>query len=494
MNFFYYQKYVKYKDKYLTLQKRGVDIMSHLYQLEEILMEIFIYFRRCIRDNRIAYEKVNGELKYIVEPVRNLGNVADILCVLHLYPQMGEEIIRITSLKTLNYYSHMRLNCGADAFLLIGMIFYDRIYPPVFSEMIEMKKDNLMQLISKGLLRCEDQDFFAGEVLHSLNIYEKYVGELSYDRNSVLIAYADFFAKKYVGQKNDLLPFFTNWQLQAFLGENHYTRSLIEEITGYLQEAKIDNLVTYACALEGLSLHLDLEQLWMSYGGYVEDIISLYHEGKQREYNNLRLDELGHAMMLSLHILEKNRRELWLLKDIPRLLVQQTEKVIFPPSPEISRYTREGVFVTIYENGELAGCIGSFYGDQEESLASKIGKYTDYSMKDPRFQHGVTYYRGRTGIHTTTTILGPVKIHSLDVVNKYYIPRYHGIILYCDNQIVSTYLPVVMAEQNWIRDTILDKEAVVSSLKNKGGIRDCPDITIGLYPGYEIDDRISLPD
>jgi AMMECR1 domain-containing protein len=152
---------------------------------------------------------------------------------------------------------------------------------------------------------------------------------------------------------------------------------------------------------------------------------------------------------------------------------------------QIPGFTNEGVFVTLYERGDLAGCIGSFYGKQG-SIVEKIINQTNQSMEDFRFGHGSNYFTGRKNITSTITILGPVTKHDLQTVNDFYVPAYHGVILYCDGQQRSTYLPHVMIEQKWIKNGGLNVDEVVTSLQHKAGVSLCGKIEIGLYAGYEI--------
>lgn len=485
----YFDKYIKYKSKYFTLKHQiggQQNLMDFLYEIEQYMMDIFIYFCKSSIDI-IPYSKNNGEFQFVDEPVRNLGNVADVLGLLQVYPQMKNDNIKKIAFKTIENYKFLNLNTGAKSFLLISMIFYQISFnEKIYNSNIEIIVNDLFSRIqNNGSIICEDQIFFAGEILHALNIYNEYVKPLDLPVDKI----SDYYQKYYennVLDNNRLFPFFVNWQLQGLTVNNKYTNILINQTTDFLDNNQINILVEYACALEGLVIHLDIDTIYSKYRKYISNLIELFKQAKSDDYNGYRLDELAHCMNVFLNILMKNRLELWKLREIPVIFLK-TGDVIRIENKETDRYTREGVFITIYENDKLAGCIGSFYDKNKNiPLENKIIDRTIATANDRRFGHNLEYFRNRNNISTTITIIGPVKIYDINDVNDYYVARYHGVILYCDNQQYSTYLPNVIAEQKWLDGYNLNIVKIIKSLEHKSGISSCNGVKIGLYSGYEI--------
>jgi AMMECR1 domain-containing protein len=502
-----YQKYMKYKHEYDCLKKQIGGSEDLFYEIENQLMILYLYFIRNIHNNKLPYSKEHGKLKYVgskrtkVLPealdiefhsisngsaIRNIGNISDILYVLTIYPQM----LHITNIMqtfinyNIDHYLTKKLDLGSKSFLLISMIYYQKVFNTnVYDADIEHIKNDIIDHIKPtGEIICDHQEFFAGEALHSLNIYEEYVGVLNFQyKDKIIVFYENYYREHFENKDNNLLPFFANWQLQGFLENNQYTEKLINHVTQYMDDKKHMSIVEYACALEGLTKHLTYDEIKQKYNGHIKNLCDLIGQASENTYDNMRFDELGHCISLFVNITRKRREPLLQVRNVP---------IKYIGNENINKNNvnvHEGIFVTLYANDKLAGCIGSFYNDdKKENLITKIINQTTKSMNDSRFMYDNKYFR-ENKITSTITILGSIKRYNIQTINDAYIPGYHGIILYCDNEQLSTYLPSVMIEQGWITDNIqLRITDVVESLKRKAGVRDCSNVEIGLYAGYEI--------
>lgn len=109
-----------------------------------------------------------------------------------------------------------------------------------------------------------------------------------------------------------------------------------------------------------------------------------------------------------------------------------------------------GIFVTLYRNGQLRGCIGCF--DSEEELPATVAKYAVYSaLHDSRF--GPVQEKELADLKIKISVLSaPRKIGSADEV----VVGTHGIWVRDPKTGRSgTYLPEVATEMGWDRDTFL---------------------------------------
>jgi AmmeMemoRadiSam system protein B/AmmeMemoRadiSam system protein A len=119
-------------------------------------------------------------------------------------------------------------------------------------------------------------------------------------------------------------------------------------------------------------------------------------------------------------------------------------------TPAIER--RAGVFVTILQNGELRGCVGSV--DSRHALRDAVGQLTlAAATEDPRFD---PIRRGETGFTVSLSVLTPAKrVTSTDSV----IAGEHGVV-FDSSRHRGVLLPQVAQRHGWDRGQFLDALAV----------------------------------
>jgi AMMECR1 domain-containing protein len=174
-------------------------------------------------------------------------------------------------------------------------------------------------------------------------------------------------------------------------------------------------------------------------------------------------------------------------------------------------YKSKGVFITFDVNSKLQGCIGTYYDDSDD-LISVIIKYTILTVFEDN--RGFDYYLRKkenyknlyledSGYEFKINFLSKSeKIQKQDFWKKY-VPCLHGIILKKKNK-TSTFLPMVMLEQNWISSCKkeINKEKFMKtfeSLYNKLGekyenIFNDASATLEIYPSNEYSDVTSSYD
>jgi len=144
-------------------------------------------------------------------------------------------------------------------------------------------------------------------------------------------------------------------------------------------------------------------------------------------------------------------------------------------APEIEEESEElkaklGVFVTLYKNGALRGCIGCFESDK--TLPRTVAKYAVFSaMNDTRFDRMKAAELKDIKIKISV-LSAPGKIDSTDEIE---IGK-HGIwICDPDSGRSGTYLPEVATEMNWNKEQFLtsccrDKAGLPGDCWKKGNV------------------------
>lgn len=116
-----------------------------------------------------------------------------------------------------------------------------------------------------------------------------------------------------------------------------------------------------------------------------------------------------------------------------------------------------GVFVTLTEEGELRGCIGSIVAT-EPLVQNVVSNAVNAALQDPRFPPVTRAELDRIEIEISVlTPLQPVPGPEAIVVGR------HGVVLAQGGR-RAVFLPQVAPEQGWDRDTMLDHLAVKAGL------------------------------
>jgi hypothetical protein len=120
-----------------------------------------------------------------------------------------------------------------------------------------------------------------------------------------------------------------------------------------------------------------------------------------------------------------------------------------------------GVFVTLTEEHDLRGCIGSIVGS-EPLVQNVIGNAINAALNDPRFPEVTAAELDRIEIEISVlTPLRPVPGPEAIVVGR------HGVVLERGGR-RAVFLPQVAPEQGWDRDTMLDHLALKAQLPRDG--------------------------
>lgn len=107
-----------------------------------------------------------------------------------------------------------------------------------------------------------------------------------------------------------------------------------------------------------------------------------------------------------------------------------------------------GVFVSVYVNGELRGCLGQFFG-HEPLYKGVMRMAAKAATEDQRFRP--LEKEELNNIHVEISVLGPLtKIHSIEEI----IPGRHGIVIRKWGK-SGTFLPQVALKRNWTREELL---------------------------------------
>mgnify|MGYP000886600524 CR=1 FL=1 len=142
----------------------------------------------------------------------------------------------------------------------------------------------------------------------------------------------------------------------------------------------------------------------------------------------------------------------------PAAVAQADDAVAYSPEAlDALRAQDRAVFVTLREEGQLRGCIGSLV--PEEALYQSVhNNAVNAALRDPRFSP--LRDEERTNLSVSVSILGPIR----DVADaSAFRPGQHGIILR-KGPARAVFLPEVAVEQGWTR------EETLSYLSRKAGL------------------------
>lgn len=138
-----------------------------------------------------------------------------------------------------------------------------------------------------------------------------------------------------------------------------------------------------------------------------------------------------------------------LLQLAQKALQAALEKTEFPITPDPLLERKEGVFITLYKEGKLRGCVGLI--ESTDPLYYTIAHMTQESTQDPRFPPLQQEDLGTITIHIS--LLSPLaKIASIDD----YHPRIHGIVLSYQGK-KGVFLPEVAEETHWTKEQLLSQ-------------------------------------
>jgi AmmeMemoRadiSam system protein A len=134
------------------------------------------------------------------------------------------------------------------------------------------------------------------------------------------------------------------------------------------------------------------------------------------------------------------------------------KKPPLPPDLPQALRGRQGAFVTIHEQGQLRGCIGTFFGEGELAATVRNMAYAA-GWEDPRFPHLTAAELPQTDLEIS--VLSPLR--EISDVNEIQVGR-HGIFI-TKGYYRGVLLPQVATEQGWDRDTFLSHTCIKAGLR-----------------------------